>query len=65
MKVHIKVVDGYNVLTKEIIPLEEYDKIESVIKKLIHKKKTFYVMLFDVNGLCKDMMKFEKGKRQF
>lgn len=63
MKVHIKVVDGYNVLTKEIIPLEEYDKIESVIKKLIHKKKTFYVMLFK-DDLCKDMMKFEKGKRQ-
>ena len=63
MKVHIKVVDGYNVLTKEIIPLEEYDKIESVIKKLIHKKKTFYVMLFK-DVLCKDMMKFEKGKRQ-
>ena len=64
MKVHIKVVDGYNVLTKEIIPLEEYDKIESVIKELIHKKKTFYVMLFK-DVLCKDMMKFEKGKRQF
>lgn len=63
MKVHIKVVDGYNVLTKEIIPLEEYDKIESVIKELIHKKKTFYVMLFK-DVLCKDMMKFEKGKRQ-
>ena len=63
MKVHIKVVDGYNVLTKEIIPLEEYDKIESVIKKLIHKKKTFYVMLFK-DDLCKDTMKFEKGKRQ-
>ena len=38
MKVHIKVVDGYNVLTKEIIPLEEYDKIELAIKNLIHKK---------------------------
>lgn len=63
MKVHIKIVDGYNVLTKEIIPLEEYDKLESVIKKLIHKNKTFYVILFE-DDLCKDMMKFEKGKRK-
>ena len=56
MKVHIKIVDGYNVLTKDII------KIELAIKNLIHKKKTFYIMLFK-NDLCKDMMKFEKGKR--
>ena len=62
MKVHIKIVDGYNVLTKEIIPLEEYDKIELAIKNLIHKKKTFYIVLFK-NDLCKDIMKFEKGKR--
>ena len=62
MKVHIKIVDGYNVLTKEVIPLEEHDRIELAIKKLIHKKKTFYVMLFK-DDLCKDMMKFEKGKR--
>ena len=64
MKVHIKIVDGYNILTKDITPLD-FDLLENEIKKLIHKKKTFYVMLFDVNGLCKDMMKFEKGKRQF
>ena len=64
MKVHIKIVDGYNILTKDITPLD-FDLLEDKIKKLIHKKKTFYVMLFDVNGLCKDMMKFEKGKRQF
>lgn len=64
MKVHISVVDGYNILTKDIAPLD-FDLLEDKIKKLIHKKKTFYVMLFDENGLCKDMMKFEKGKRQF
>ena len=43
----------------------KFDLLEDKIKKLIHKKKTFYVMLFDESGLCKDMMKFEKGKRQF
>lgn len=63
MKVHIKIVDGYNVLTKCILPLD-FDLLENKIKKLIHKKKTFYVMLFE-DDLCKDMMKFEKGKRQF
>lgn len=63
MKVHIKIVDGYNILTKDITPLD-FDLLENEIKKLIHKKKTFYVMLFK-DDLCKDMMKFEKGKRQF
>ena len=63
MIVHIKVVDGYNLITSKIIPLENYDKLTDVIKRLQHKKKTFYVMLFDENGLQKDLMKFEKGKR--
>ena len=63
MTVHIKVVDGYNLITGKIIPLEDYDKLVDAIKRLQHKKKTFYVMLFDENGLQKDLMKFEKGKR--
>ena len=63
MTVHIKVVDGYNLITSKIIPLEDYDKLTDVIECLQHKKKTFYVMLFDKNGLQKDLMKFEKGKR--
>lgn len=63
MTVHIKVVDGYNLITNKIIPLENYDELTDVIKRLQHKKKTFYVMLFDENGLQKDLMKFEKGKR--
>ena len=63
MTVHIKVVDGYNLITSKIIPLEDYDKLVDSIKRLQHKKKTFYVMLFDENGLQKDLMKFEKGKR--
>ena len=63
MTVHIKVVDGYNLITSKIIPLENYDELTDVIKRLQHKKKTFYVMLFDENGLQKDLMKFEKGKR--
>lgn len=63
MTVHIKVVDGYNLITSKIIPLENYDELTYAIKRLQHKKKTFYVMLFDENGLQKDLMKFEKGKR--
>ena len=63
MTVHIKVVDGYNLITSKIIPLEDYDKLVDVIERLQHKKKTFYVMLFDEDGLQKDFMKFEKGKR--
>lgn len=63
MTVHIKVVDGYNLITSKIIPLEDYDKLTDAIKRLQHKKKTFYVMLFDEDGLQKDLMKFEKGKR--
>lgn len=63
MTVHIKMVDGYNLITNKIIPLEDYDKLVDAIKRLQHKKKTFYVMLFDENGLQKDLMKFEKGKR--
>lgn len=63
MTVHVKVVDGYNLITSKIIPLEDYDKLVDTIKRLQHKKKTFYVMLFDENGLQKDLMKFEKGKR--
>lgn len=63
MTVHIKVVDGYNLITSKIIPLENYDELTDVIKRLQHKKKTFYVMLFDEDGLQKDLMKFEKGKR--
>lgn len=63
MTVHIKVVDGYNLITNKIIPLENYDELTDVIKRLQHKKKTFYVMLFDEDGLQKDLMKFEKGKR--
>lgn len=63
MTVHIKVVDGYNLITSKIIPLEDYDQLTDAIKRLQHKKKTFYVMLFDKNGLQKDFMKFEKGKR--
>lgn len=63
MTVHIKVVDGYNLITNKIIPLENYDELTDAIKRLQHKKKTFYVMLFDENGLQKDLMKFEKGKR--
>ena len=63
MTVHIKVVDGYNLVTSNIIPLEDYDQLTDAIKRLQHKKKTFYVMLFDENGLQKDLMKFEKGKR--
>ena len=63
MTVHIKVVDGYNLITSKIIPLEDYDKLVDAIKRLQHKKKTFYVMLFDEDGLQKDLMKFEKGKR--
>ena len=63
MTVHIKVVDGYNLITSKIIPLEDYDELTDVIKRLQHKKKTFYVMLFDEDGLQKDLMKFEKGKR--
>lgn len=63
MIVHIKVVDGYNLITSKIIPLENYDELTDAIKRLQHKKKTFYVMLFDENGLQKDLMKFEKGKR--
>lgn len=63
MTVHIKVVDGYNLITSKIIPLEDYDQLTDAIKRLQHKKKTFYVMLFDKNGLHKDLMKFEKGKR--
>lgn len=65
MTVHIKVVDGYNLITSKIIPLEDYDQLTDAIKGLQHKKKTFYVMLFDKNGLQKDLMKFEKGKRIF
>ena len=65
MTVHIKVVDGYNLITSKIIPLENYDELTDVIKRLQHKKKTFYVMLFDEDGLQKDSMKFEKGKRIF
>lgn len=63
MTVHIKVIDGYNLITSKIIPLEDYDQITDAIKRLQHKKKTFYVMLFDEDGLQKDLMKFEKGKR--
>lgn len=63
MTVHIKVVDGYNLITSKIIPLEDYDQLTDAIKRLIHKKKTFYVMLFGEDGLQKDLMKFEKGKR--
>ena len=63
MTVHIKVVDGYNLVTSNIIPLEDYDQLTDAIKRLQHKKKTFYVMLFDEDGLQKDLMKFEKGKR--
>ena len=63
MTVHIKVVDGYNLITSKIIPLENYEELEDAIKRLQHKKKTFYVMLFDEDGLQKDLMKFEKGKR--
>lgn len=63
MTVHIKVVDGYNLITSKIIPLENYEELTDVIKRLQHKKKTFYVMLFDEDGLQKDLMKFEKGKR--
>lgn len=63
MTVHIKVVDGYNLITSKIIPLEDYDQLTDAIKRLQHKKKTFYVMLFDEDGLQKDLMKFEKGKR--
>ena len=63
MTVHIKVVDGYNLITSKIIPLEDYDELADAIKRLQHKKKTFYVMLFDEDGLQKDLMKFEKGKR--
>ena len=63
MIVHIKVVDGYNLITSKIIPLENYDELTDAIKRLQHKKKTFYVMLFDENGLQKDLMKFEKGRR--
>ena len=63
MTVHIKVVDGYNLITSNIIPLEDYDQLTDAIKRLQHKKKTFYVMLFDEDGLQKDLMKFEKGKR--
>lgn len=63
MTVHIKVIDGYNLITSKIIPLEDYDKLVDAIKRLQHKKKTFYVMLFGENGLQKDLMKFEKGKR--
>lgn len=63
MTVHIKVVDGYNLITSKIIPLENYDELTDIIKRLQYKKKTFYVMLFDKNGLQKDLMKFEKGKR--
>lgn len=63
MTVHIKVVDGYNLITSKIIPLEDYEELTDAIKHLQYKKKTFYVMLFDRNSLCKDMMKFEKGKR--
>lgn len=63
MTVHIKMVDGYNLITSKIIPLENYDELTDVIKRLQHKKKTFYVMLFDEDGLQKDLMKFEKGKR--
>lgn len=63
MTVHIKMVDGYNLTTSKIIPLEDYEELTDAIKKLQHKKKTFYVMLFDRNGLQKDFMKFEKGKR--
>lgn len=63
MTVHIKVVDGYNLITSKIIPLENYDELTDIIKRLQHKKKTFYVMLFDEDGLQKDLMKFEKGKR--
>ena len=63
MTVHIKVVDGYNLITNKIIPLENYEELTDAIKRLQHKKKTFYVMLFDEDGLQKDLMKFEKGKR--
>ena len=63
MTVHIKVVDGYNLITSKIIPLEDYDQLTDAIKRLQHKKKTFYVMLFAEDGLQKDLMKFEKGKR--
>lgn len=63
MTVHIKVVDGYNLITSKIIPLENYDELTGVIKRLQHKEKTFYVMLFAEDGLQKDLMKFEKGKR--
>lgn len=63
MTVHIKVVDGYNLITNKIIPLEDYEELTDAIKRLQHKKKTFYVMLFDGDGLQKDFMKFEKGKR--
>lgn len=65
MTVHIKVVDGYNLITSKIIPLKDFGKLTDAIKHLQHKKKTFYVMLFDENGLQKDLMKFEKGKRIF
>ena len=63
MTVHIKVVDGYNLITSKIIPLENYDELTDIIKRLQYKKKTFYVILFDEDGLQKDLMKFEKGKR--
>ena len=63
MTVHIKVVDGYNLITNKIIPLENYEELTDAIKRLQHKKKTFYIMLFNENELQKDLMKFEKGKR--
>ena len=39
MTVHIKVVDGYNLITSKIIPLEDCDKLTDVIECLQHKKK--------------------------
>lgn len=64
MTVHIKVVDGFNLLTSKIIPLDSYDKLSEAIAELQGKNKTFYVTLMDMNGLCKDYMKFEKGIRK-
>ena len=48
--------------TKYLNKLEDFDKVKGQIDKLIKERKTFYINNFH-NGLCVDMMYFEKGKR--
>ena len=62
MKVIIRLVDGYTIITHSVFWIRQDQKILSAIKLLKKQQKTFYVSFFDHKGKYRSSMWFENGK---